>query len=765
MAEHIRIGDVAPRVHYVADGAQSAYVYPFPIFASEDLELHVDGLPVASGYGVSGEGNSEGGLVSFAVPPAAGAKLVLRRRLTMERVTDYQPNGVLRANTLNDELDRQVAALQELREDLTGTLRQDAGEVGGRFTLPLRMSRANRLLGFDSTGDIATFSRGEATLSAPFPGAIPRTVEDKLAERLSARDFGAMGDGANDDGPALQAAMNAAAAAGKHLEIGEGSFRTTIPLTLPGAAAGLTMRGAILYAGAGGEAALTLGDGGGVRNRARIYQGLRVLRATISSWEDERDIGILIRNQDSGLIEIRQAEGFTIGAQTLGVERGFEDSVLQLGRIVDNRIGLDVRAETAAAWNTSIRYYGGHFAHSLATYPDKDRFGIRLSAAPGAYVAHNRHVFDGPAFELQSRDRPIDGIPFLIEVSSRAVIARNIRMEGCDPFVARHTAAAQDHVYEVAWASQAYGVSVDYAPTATRIGSVVRCFHQAAGHREATRALAEVSNLRAASIRWSETETGFEKLACLSTNVSGSPTHLPHFTFPALDSYVLTNRGVVLSGGRGLGFVVDSRRCREFALAVDADSPRLIVQCFDAGMALLTAANGNLVRASGMSLSWMDGPRWWQGNADLNDEGLTRLQVVALDPQVAYAIIGVARVGTDYEVRAMRLSCDPSHSPTVLHGLPDLPFGTREVKAETSWDPPSLAPGATAQINLPMPGLRPGDFVQASFSQASSGVIFLAGYGGTVDGLPQATITVWNRHPSVTIDLGPGTLRVRAVKS
>ena len=37
------------------------------------------------------------------------------------------------------------------------------------------------------------------------------------------------------------------------------------------------------------------------------------------------------------MIEIRQVERFTIGVQTLGVERGFEDSVLHLGRLVDNR--------------------------------------------------------------------------------------------------------------------------------------------------------------------------------------------------------------------------------------------------------------------------------------------------------------------------------------------------------------------------------------------------------------------------------------------
>lgn len=760
MPEHIRIGDIAPRVQYVADGAQNSFVYPFPVFGAGDMDVHVDGLFIAGGYAVSGAGSSEGGLVTFAVPPAAGAKVVLRRRLVMERVTDYQPNGVLRANTLNDELDRQMAALQELREDIAGALRQSPGEVGARLELPMRPARANRLLGFDSLGDVATFSRGEATLSAPFPGGVPRTVEDKLSERLSARDFGAVGDGIADDGAALQAAMNAAAASGKHLQIGEGTYRTTIPLTLPGAAAGLTMRGALLYDGAGGEAALTLGDGGAVRNRTKVYEGLRVLRNALSSWEDERDVGIVIRNQDSGLIEIRQVERFTIGVQTLGVERGFEDSVLHLGRMVDNRYGLDVRTASAGAWNTSVRYHGGHFAMSAATWPDKDRYGIRLSAAPGAYVAHNRHVFDGPAFELQSRDRPIDGIPFLVEVNSRAVIARNIRMEGCDAYVARHTGAAQDHVYEVAWASQGYGVDVDYTATATRVGSVVRAYHQAVAHRDATRTLAEVPNLRAAAIRWNATETGFEKLACLSTNVGGTPTLLQHFAFQALDSYTLTDRGVILTGGRGLGFVVDARRCKEFALAVDADDPRMIIQCFGAGGTLLSPVDGTMVRASGMSLTYATGPRWWQGNADSNDAGLTRLQVIRLAPQVQSAIIGVARIDVDYEVRSLRLACDPSQSPPVLYGTPELPHGVRELRAELAWDPASIAAGGTTQVNVPCPGARPGDFVQAAFSLSTSGVVFLAQVGAQ----DVITVTAWNRS-AAAIDLAAGTVRVRAVKS
>lgn len=759
MAEHITIGDVAPRVQYVADGILSAYTYPFPIFDDADLEIRLDGAVLLGGVAISGAGASQGGSVVFAQVPRAGTRITLRRRLKIARATDFQDNGILRARSLNDELDYQTAAIQQVADDAGAALRLGPADAGA-MVLPLREARANRVLGFDSTGDVTVFDRGTAMLGVPFVGGVPRTVEDKLAERLTARDFGAAGDGVADDGPALQAAMSAAAASGRVLEIGEGSFRTTQPLVLGGGAAGLTMHGSIIYAGPAGQTALTLGDGAAVRNAAKRYEGLRVVRATLSDWTSEADIGLVLRNLDASLVEIRQVEGFTIGVRTLGVERGFEDTTLILGRIVNNMIGLDVRTETAAAWNTSVRYYGGHFALGSSVHPTKDRYGVRLSAAPGAYVTHNRHVFDGPGFELQAVGRPISGIPFLIEVNSRSVWGRALRMESCSPFVARHTGAAQDHVYEVAWASQAYLVGVDYAPSATRVGAVVRSSHQAAAFREASREVASVPNLRAARIRWSNTEWGFERLACMSSNVLGAPTGLAELAFPALDGFAFTDEGVVVTGGRGLGFVVDARGCREFALAVDADAPRIAVMCFDAARNLLSDTGTALVRASGQSLVWNAAARWWQGSADMADATLTRPQVVRLEPQVAYAIIGVVRIGADYEVRAMRLGCDPLYAPPLLYGLPSLPHGVRDLVAEAAWDPPAIAAGASALVNVPLPGARPGDFASAAFSLATSGLVFQAQVGAA----DVVSVTAWNRS-SVAIDLGAGTVRARVVKA
>ena len=301
-----------------------------------------------------------------------------------------------------------------------------------------------------------------------------------------------------DDGAALQAAFTAAADAGLTLLVGEGSYRTTRALRLPTAAAGLIMRGTILYEGPAGQAALTIGDGGTVNTQARSYTGLSVLRATQSDWSDEGDVGIRLLNIDACTVELRRAERFTIGLQLAGDQRGCEDSTILLGRLTDNRIGLDCRTLTATAWMNSLRFIGGHFACSSATNPTQARYGVRLSAAAGAYTLHNAHAYLGPAFELQRHGTPgtVDAIPFLVEVAGRGLVARNIRMEACSPFVARHAGAFSDALYEVAYVGTYgfLGCAVDYPAGATRAGGSVVPLHQAAAATTAPRLVAEAGN-------------------------------------------------------------------------------------------------------------------------------------------------------------------------------------------------------------------------------------------------------------------------------
>jgi hypothetical protein len=58
-------------------------------------------------------------------------------------------------------------------------------------------------------------------------------------------------------------------------------------------------------------------------------------------------------------------------------------------------------------------------------------------------------------------------------------------------------------------------------------------------------------------------------------------------------------------------------------------------------------------------------------------------------------------------------------APAVIYGCPSVPVGTRSLALETTWDLPSLGPGATVNIDVTVPGARRGDFADASLDTSS----------------------------------------------
>ncbi|MCW5773741.1 MAG: hypothetical protein KIT16_19015, partial [Rhodospirillaceae bacterium] len=152
MTDHIVIGDIRPRIQYTADGVQTNFTYPFPIFAAEDLKVYLGDALQADGYTISGAGQSAGGMASFAVAPAAGTKVTLLRALAIARTSDFQEGGAFRAKTINDELDRQTAFVQEVGERIERALVAGPTESVTPLVLPPPASRANALLGFDASG-------------------------------------------------------------------------------------------------------------------------------------------------------------------------------------------------------------------------------------------------------------------------------------------------------------------------------------------------------------------------------------------------------------------------------------------------------------------------------------------------------------------------------------------------------------------------------------------------------------------------------------
>jgi hypothetical protein len=279
--------DPEPLVQYAGDGVRTTFAFPFPVLASDDLLVFV-GQQQATGFGITGLGDPEGGEVEFGVPPAPGSTITLLRRTEGIRETEFVDGGPFRAAAINAELDRIMLLIQEDREELGRALRGHPAESSIDFSLPPTSERANKLLGFDSSGTPAVFgvtalpTSGDASgaLVAPTGATTARFLGEHLAARLNVRDFGALGDGITDDSAAFAAAVTAAQSRSALVYVPASAMPYVLGETLVLDA--LTMIGD----GAGSTLKVGLSSGAGVHlaGSGAGLIGLRVLGPGAPAW-------------------------------------------------------------------------------------------------------------------------------------------------------------------------------------------------------------------------------------------------------------------------------------------------------------------------------------------------------------------------------------------------------------------------------------------------------------------------------------------------
>lgn len=194
-----------PYIIYNANGLTTVFPYEFYIINAGDIQVTINGAVVTSGYSVAGVGNVGGGDVTFLTPPSNGAVVMLERVVPTFRLTDYQDNGDLLADTVNKDFDRLWMAIQRsfiylglaLRRPLLGgpfdaegfrvsyladplngqdaatkryvdskmlsnVLRVPEQEVG---KLPVKALRANKVLAFNASGEPIVVLPGDGTAS------------------------------------------------------------------------------------------------------------------------------------------------------------------------------------------------------------------------------------------------------------------------------------------------------------------------------------------------------------------------------------------------------------------------------------------------------------------------------------------------------------------------------------------------------------------------------------------------------------------------
>lgn len=162
---HIQIPNVTPAIRHVGDGVETEFLYPFPIFADADLRVWLDDTEQLAGFSVAGAGESIGGSVTFDVAPLSGVVITLIRDVIAERLSDYLPAGKYLADTINTELDRLTAVVQQsdyaISRAITEALATPPGTAS--LTLPAPAVRAEKFLSFDGTGSVTVATDAPAS--------------------------------------------------------------------------------------------------------------------------------------------------------------------------------------------------------------------------------------------------------------------------------------------------------------------------------------------------------------------------------------------------------------------------------------------------------------------------------------------------------------------------------------------------------------------------------------------------------------------------
>ena len=227
------ISTTESRKSYTGNGSTASFSFPYKFLADGDLKVYVDNVlkTLTTDYTLSGAGDASGGTVTFVTAPASLTSVVFYRDMAITQEVDYITGDAFPAETHEEALDRLTMIDQQQEDQIDRAVKLQLGDETSSMELPLKATRATKMLGFDADGDVAvsgstmtdiesavlvtkTVTAGGAVTDAANiiydqggTGSVSRTVENKLQESVSVKDFGAAGDGVTNDTAAFVAAF------------------------------------------------------------------------------------------------------------------------------------------------------------------------------------------------------------------------------------------------------------------------------------------------------------------------------------------------------------------------------------------------------------------------------------------------------------------------------------------------------------------------------------------------------------------------------
>jgi len=196
----ITISNTSARIQYTATSSQTQFTVPFEFFSDADLlVVHTNAggvdttLSLASNpssvsqYSVSGAGESGGGSITLGSGATAGDKYTIQRNLSLERTTDFPTSGTFPIETLNTELDKIVALLQQAEVKINLSPKASSS-TSTAFGLTFPELVANKLLTVNSAGDGLEFSQEIGTFKGNW-GASTSYVQRDIVKDTSTNNI------------------------------------------------------------------------------------------------------------------------------------------------------------------------------------------------------------------------------------------------------------------------------------------------------------------------------------------------------------------------------------------------------------------------------------------------------------------------------------------------------------------------------------------------------------------------------------------------
>lgn len=173
------ISSTTNRVNYTGNGVTTAFSFPYAFQAQADLV--VISTVIATGvqttktlttdYTISGTTDAQGfypsgGTVTMLVAPASTVRLTIYRDPAATQTVDLVENDPLPAEVLESAYDKAVMLIQRLKDVVGRSLRQPEGDSADIAVLPAKVTRAGKLLQFNSTsGDPEAVAAADLDLS------------------------------------------------------------------------------------------------------------------------------------------------------------------------------------------------------------------------------------------------------------------------------------------------------------------------------------------------------------------------------------------------------------------------------------------------------------------------------------------------------------------------------------------------------------------------------------------------------------------------